>query len=276
MALEPIYAPKDVNPSYHLRYTWTGWPTGDRQFPARPDDSVFQQLAEAWRDDGIRLLDVQWADQKLAILTSSTPEISPTFLAARIKGRLQHALRNNGTPTKFSRKLSVSTVGHNRRDEVEFYVRNQVEREPWADPQFKEFLRQFTVTSNTVDLSTPTATDSGRYWYNLHLVLVIRDRAKITNEDWLETLRDTTLRIAEARQDRISALSVMPDHLHIALRGHIQRSPQEIALSYMNNLAHVLQMNALWQPSYYVGSFGEYDMNALRCRRDGKAPSPPT
>ena len=56
----------------------------------------------------------------------------------------------------------------------------------------------------------------------------------------------------------------MPDHLHLALRGNIEQSPEEIALAMMNNLAYGFGQNPIWQSSYYAGTFGDYDMDAVR------------
>ena len=47
----------------------------------------------------------------------------------------------------------------------------------------------------------------------------------------------------------IAALSVMPDHRHAALRGALAASPQEIALTFQNNIAYALGQNAIWQPN---------------------------
>jgi REP element-mobilizing transposase RayT len=60
----------------------------------------------------------------------------------------------------------------------------------------------------------------------------------------------------------------MPDHLHAAIRGNIKQSPQEIALAFQNNLAYIMGQVRLWTPTYYVGTFGEYDMWAIR-RKEG-------
>lgn len=59
----------------------------------------------------------------------------------------------------------------------------------------------------------------------------------------------------------------MPDHVHIALRGNIEHAPETIALSFMNNLAYSLGQKAIWESSYYAGTFGEYDMQMVRERR---------
>jgi hypothetical protein len=58
----------------------------------------------------------------------------------------------------------------------------------------------------------------------------------------------------------------MPDHLHIALRGDHERSPNEIVYAFQNNLAYAVGQQHLWQDPFYVGTFSEYDMDAVRRR----------
>jgi REP element-mobilizing transposase RayT len=120
------------------------------------------------------------------------------------------------------------------------------------------------VTNPKVDLSAPTETTSGRYWYNLHLVLVTEERRRNSELPWLAKIRDQSFRIAEKKGHGISRLSVMPEHVHFSLRGNIEHSPQEIALAFQNNLAHCLGRAPVWRETYYVGTFGEYDMNVVR------------
>jgi len=73
-----------------------------------------------------------------------------------------------------------------------------------------------------------------------------------------------SFRIAEHKGYKISRLSVMPDHLHAALRGNIEHSPQEIALAFQNNLAYAMGQVRQWACTFYAGTFGEYDMWAIR------------
>lgn len=271
MAPEPYYTGDCTTPAYQLRYNWTGWPS-EGQTLCEPDEPFFDELAQRWEGDGIRLLERRWSAKQVQTTASVKPSVAPQEFAKRMKGRLQHALRKADMNVKFSRKLAMRTVGETKTATVESYIENQVAKEPLADPRFAEFLEQFTVAGQNGDLTEPTRTHSGRYWYNLHLVLVIRDRSRISDEQSLSTLRDGTLRIAELKGHRISRLSVMPDHLHLALRGNIEMSPQDIALNFMNNLAHLMRISALWMPSYYVGSIGCYDMNAIRCGSVGSSP----
>ena len=55
-------------------------------------------------------------------------------------------------------------------------------------------------------------TRSGRYWYNLHLVLVISAHYRIGEAATLAKIRDTTLRICVKKGYAASVLSVLPDH----------------------------------------------------------------
>ncbi len=63
---------------------------------------------------------------------------------------------------------------------------------------------------------------------------------------------------------QVSGLSVAPEHVHVALRGNIEHSPEAIALAFQNNLAYALGQVRVWQYTYYVATFREYDMNAVR------------
>jgi REP element-mobilizing transposase RayT len=144
------------------------------------------------------------------------------------------------------------------------YIRNQVRNESLADKRFREMLTSFTVVNPAVDLSQPTESNSGRYWYNLHLVLVVRERYRVSEAATLAKIRDTVLRICVKKSYAASTLAVLPDHLHLAVRGAIDQAPEEIALSFLNNLAHALGQRPWWEAGYYAGTFGEYGMTAVR------------
>jgi REP element-mobilizing transposase RayT len=210
------------------------------------------------------VLESALASQQLQITLSATPQLAPVTLASRVKGRIQHHCRRQGAAINFSRKLAVRSLGDPTRAQVETYVRNQVPNEALADHRFRDMLASFTVVNPQVDLSQPTESSSGRYWYNLHLVLVVQQRYRIGETATLAKLRDTALRICVKKGYVLSTLAVLPDHLHLALRGAVVHSPEEIALSFLNNLAYVLGQRPWWEAGYYAGTFGEYGMAAVR------------
>jgi len=262
---QPIYRPDGLTPAYHLHYTWTGWM--DAGFDqASSDTEMWDVLKCRWESDSLRLLERTASGDMIQLCFSCPPQVTPVLVAQRAKGRLQHALRTTGKPADFSRKVSVRSVGENTTETVEWYIANQVERAPHLDARFRAELERLIVIDDTVDLTVPTASLSGRYWYNLHMVLVGAERATMGSLATLQMLRDTTLRIGQQKGYRIAALSVMPDHLHVALRGAVEQSPQDIALAMMNNLSYVVGQKAIWRNGYYVGTFSEYDMGAIRQR----------
>ena len=259
---QPLYHANTVRPAFELRYSWTGWPMGPRM-PA--GEHLLAGVTCLWESDGLRLLEHDWADDKVQLTFSATPDVSPALLAGRAKGRLDHALRKAVPGYEgFRRKVSVRTVGHNCRQQVEAYVAAQVGAARFSDPAFEKLLNEFTVANETVDLFLPTESAHGRYWYNLHLVLVAAERFAMADRARLTTLRDRSLAIAKKKGWRISRLAVMPDHLHVALGGDIEQSPREIALAFQNNLAYALGQVRIWADTFYAGTFGEYDIWAIR------------
>ncbi len=265
MALQPLYTGQNVHPAYQLRYGWTGWPTVGTSFPAGVGN-VVKQAAELWEKDGLRLLESRCSSELTQLTFSTKPEVAPVLAASRVKGRLQHAFRKAELSVQFSRKLAIRSIGNNCTSDVEQYIRDQVANAAFADSDFADRLRKFTVANPGVVLSEPTETSSGRYWYNLHVVLVTEERYQRGDESWLGRIRDQSFKIAQRKGHAISCLSVMPDHLHIAIRGNIEHSPHEIALTFQNNLAYALGQIRVWRYTYYVGTFGEYDMKAVRQR----------
>jgi hypothetical protein len=95
----------------------------------------------------------------------------------------------------FSRKLAVRSLGDPTRGQIEAYIHNQVPKEALADERFRQVLATATVIDPEADLSLPAETGSGRYWYNLHLVLVTSDRYRIGQPTTLTKIRDTIARI---------------------------------------------------------------------------------
>jgi REP element-mobilizing transposase RayT len=264
---QPLYVPATAKAAFDLRYTWTGWPSRDEFASVRTE--LLDDIKPSWEEDGMRLLESQWTDVSVKLAFSTRTNVSPVFLASRAKGRLDHAMRAAGSPIAFSRKVAVRSFGENTRRDVERYIAEQVRKERFVDPRFEAQMREFTLTFPEVDLSQPTESARGRYWYDLHLVLVVAHRGRVSDFEVLARLRDRSLAIGEKKDYLISRLSVMPDHLHLALRGAVDQSPAEIVGAFQNNLAYALGQKRIWSDGYYAGTFGEYNMEAIRrsCRR---------
>ena len=266
MSLDPLYRSENLRPAFQLRYSWTGW--WKSAWTKMPDASILDAVDPLWEEDGMRRLEHFWANDHVKITFSATPEVSPMLLAARAKGRLQYLLRKagHGFPG-FTRKVSVRSIGENTSQDVAAYIASQVEREAFDDARFRAMLAQFTRTFPDADLAVPTESARGRYWYNLHVVLISKGRGRYHDPTLLRTLYDHSLKIAGKKGHKIAAISVMPDHVHLALRGNIDNSPLDIALGFQNNLAFVMGQIPIWQEGFYAGTFSEYDMGAIRRQR---------
>jgi REP element-mobilizing transposase RayT len=263
MTPEPVYRAADLHAAYQLRYGWTGWPS-QGPLPVAAIAAVLPRIAPEWDKDGIRVLEHSLTQERIQLTLSTTPQVAPVTLAARLKGRIQHHCRTNRTPVSFSRKLALRAIGDPTRSEIEGYIGNQVPNEDVADERFRQMLTAFSASDPIVDLSQPIESNSGRYWYNLHIVLVTSARYRIGDAVILAKIRDTMLRVCAKKHYAASRWAVLPDHLHVALRGNIMESPEQMALALLNNLAHVLDRRPWWQSGYYAGTFGEYGMAAVR------------
>ena len=259
----PIYTPKSVHAVHALRYAWTGWLSGRTSFPTTTPDAI-GNTRTLWQADGLALLDYRVRGDSTQILFEAGAHTSPLLASQRVKGRLQHALRLADTPVKFSRKVALRSLGDNTRSVVEGYLGKQVAKEGFVDPRFIERMKAYTIEKDDTDLREPVSTNSGQYWYNLHLVLVTSGRRRVVDYQRLAAVRDAVLRVVAGKGYLLKSLSVMPDHVHVAFRGDLSQSPADIALSFMNNLAFLLGRNRIWDDRYYVGTFSEYGADVVR------------
>ncbi len=132
-----------------------------------------------------------------------------------------------------------------------------------ADARVQAQLADFQLTFRDIDLSVPQLSSHGQYCYSLHLVLVHDGRWNEVRNEQLVKTRDMALRIARNKQHRLSRLSLLADHVHLVAGVRYQQSPQDVALCYLNNLAFAHDMQAIFRPSYYVGTFGNYDTGVI-------------
>ena len=88
-------------------------------------------------------------------------------------------------------------------------------------------------------------------------MLVANARYRTGEPATLARIRDKVLRICVKKGYAASTVAVLPAHPQLALRGAIAQAPEEIALAFLNNLAHVLGREAWWQAGYFARTFGE-------------------
>jgi REP element-mobilizing transposase RayT len=260
--MDPIYNASNCSPAYELR--WSLAIFAKTTLP--PASDWLTQLISVVERDGVRILEyAAYRPPTHQFLLSTRPDVAPPAIVKSVKGRLQHRIRATH-PNVFRRNFSLTSVGRVNRDTVEAYVADQLGHHRMADPRVLDRLARFQLAFEDVDLSQPIFSSHGRYHYNLHLVLVHDRRWCEIREDRLEATRDMAIKVAKKKRHRMSRLALLADHLHLTLGCAVNESPQDVALSYLNNLAYVQGMQAIYQFSYYVGTFGDYNMGAVRRR----------
>jgi REP element-mobilizing transposase RayT len=258
--MQPLYTSANCSPAYELRWSLAIFATS----ALPPAESWVEQLQTVVERDNVRLLEHRHPSPNTwQFLLSTKPHVAPPVIVKSVKGRLQHLLQASH-PNAFRRNFSLTSVGDVRREVVEAYVANQLGHHRLADPRAQERLAKYQLAFPEVDLSQPMFSSHGRYVYNLHVALVHDSRWCDVDEGRLNTTRDTVIKAAAKKQHRLSRVALLADHLHLTLGGNERESPEEIALSYLNNLAFAHGMAPLYRYSYYVGTFGEYDLGAIR------------
>ena len=256
---EPIYTSRNcANPAYQLNWSYSlFWHS------APSDMSWLEALQTATEPDGIRVLQHQFQKPSVSqFLVSTQPHVSPRVLVQRLKGRLQHLIRETH-PEAFQRNYSLRSIGAANRETIEGYVAGQLEHHPPADPRVTEQFRSLQIHNADVDLAQPSRTSHAIYWYNLHIVLVNDGRYRNINPESMQALHDMIVKASAAKQHGLSRGGLLPDHLHLALRCGLEESPEDVALAYLNNLAYASGMKAVFRFGYFVGTFGEYDLGVI-------------
>ncbi len=257
---------------HRIAYSWTGWPK-DGALPSPPGGDFLTALDAAWTKDGLRCISHRWQPDLVQFTFEAPPDVSPEVVAGRAKGRLDHALRGTGWRHGFERKVSVRSLGENTLEVVLRYIATQLDRADLADPRYVSSLAEAAWEDGDIDLEEPVASGYGRYWYNLHLVAVTNGRWRIGREDFLPKVTSAVRTWSESlgaggkgrARPGVHSLAVMPDHVHLAVRGPAAQSPDEIA----GSLREVLNRAAgclLFDARVYAGTFSSYPLSHVRSR----------
>ena len=256
--LTPIYTRENCQFSCPLQWGLSVfWRTPER------DDSWYQDLAAATEPDGIRLLSHRFSKPGVSQFVISTqPHVSPLLVVQRVKGRLQHLVRQR-LPKAFHGNYAIRSVGSVPRETVEAYVADQLGHHKMADPRVQDRFTRYQIERPELDLSQPQRTSHGTYWYNLHMVLVHQERWAEVRDDVLQRVHDMIIRSSDTKGYRLSRAGILADHVHLVLGCPIEAAPDEVALGFLNNLAFVHGMTPIYQYGGFVGTVGEYTMKAM-------------
>jgi REP element-mobilizing transposase RayT len=259
---EPLYPSANCRIAYQLHWSLTlfaahAWP---------PKDSWWQPLQQAAEPDGVRVLEFQPSGAASGqFFVSSKPETSPAEIVRSVKGRLQYLVRG-AIPQFWRRHYAITSVGDANNDVLQRYVGRQVQHHPMADPRVVDRLTSCQFQDQDVDLAALRASAHGRFTNSLHLVLENTEHLHDTREQWLAASRAMVIAACQKKGWLLSRLGLVSNHLHALVGCDVSEAPREIALSLMNNLTLAHGMKRVVGYSFYVGTCGPYDHDAIRRR----------
>jgi REP element-mobilizing transposase RayT len=261
--LTPVYTAENCRAAYQLNWSLAVF------WNARPPnpEGWLPALREVTERDDVRVLEHLLDDNVSQFLLSTQPATRPPDIARSIKGRLQYLVREQ-MPQAFRRNYGLYSVGSAKRAGIEEYVRTQLGHHVMADSRVQERVTRHQI-ERPIDLGQPRSSGHAQFIYNLHVVLVNQNHLCDVRDNVLAARHDRVLAAGERKEHLLSRAAILTDHLHLTLGCGLNESPAEVALSYLNNLAHVEGMQPVYQYGYYVGTFGEYDLNAIRRRLKG-------
>lgn len=283
---EPVYTARNVSPAWQLVWAVTVfW----RESPFASD--WLAELAAVLEADGIRLLAHQFAQaDRSQFLASTRPDVKPVDIVHRIKGRLQFLIRDQ-CPKAFRRNYDLHSVGSTSLEKVVGYVAKQLSHHGFEpDVSFRSLAEDLLMSgvgiaassgdlessSNLsarlndlqwqdpdVDLSQPRFTAHARFRCNLHFVSIHTDRWQELRIDKWHAVREIIRKAARVKGHLLSRIGLLPDHFHLVLGFSPEESPLAVALSYMNNVAFVYDMERVLAPGCYIGTVGNYDLGSI-------------
>jgi REP element-mobilizing transposase RayT len=212
----------------------------------------------------VRLLEHRrLAPTTLQLLVSTKPEVSPAGLIRSIKGRWQYLLRQE-IPQLWRRHYHITSVGEANCQTLQAYVAKQVQHHPMADARATERLQSYQFLDEQIELSNDRASGHGRFVFGLQIVIETAQHLPDIRSQWLDNTRSMIIKTCRHKGWLLYRIGIASNHFHILVGGNILDSPSAIALSLMNNLAFAHDMRPVFEPNFYLGTFGCYDRGAIR------------
>ena len=263
--MQPIYTTEVCKPAYQLRWSLALFP--DKILPS--GDNWLSQLTALTEPDGIRVLGTYQNEKRcLFLLLSTKTHVKPSSIVRAVKGRVVAILRE--TQSNWRRNFRLTSIGNANADTVEDYVAKQLfhHREKYTTSQIAT-LMNYQWSDPRVDLNAPVFSSHSQYVLAMHVALVHAERFPIAAPSFIEKTQKAILATAAKKGHSISRIGLLTEHVHFTLKFDYETSPQDVALAYMNNISYCHGMIRLWMDSFYVGTIGPYDMDAVRRRMAG-------
>ncbi|HVA45260.1 MAG TPA: IS200/IS605 family transposase [Pirellulales bacterium] len=220
----------------------------------------------------IHILDCQSNSQGVRLLVSLRPGDAISAAASKLKGQAAKWLREK-SGERFARGYFACTAGKSPADKVDQYLSSQGQHHGYlrhARPPI--FVATFAVDPpDEQRLQPPNAYALVRF----HFVLVTWHRHGIFGDASGAEITRLWRSMEQANRFALCKVSFVADHVHLAVRVHPMVAPGTLIVALMNAAQTLIwgkfasdaiqaRVERLWQPSAYVGSFGEFATGQLQ------------
>jgi REP element-mobilizing transposase RayT len=259
-SLDAIYRPENLYAAYQLNWSLTTFTR-----TALPCSAQWlEKLRFTTENDGVRILEYRERSSSIQqFFVSTKPHVAPSAIIKSVKGRLQHALRDE-MPRLFKRNYRLESVGETNNETLQNYVGRQAQRHAMADDRIQARMESLQYYDSTVDLSALQYSAHGQYIVNFHLVFENRERLSEVREDALRRTRDMIIRASQKKSYRLARIGLASNHVHLLLGCGLEHDALSVATGFMNNIGYAHGMTPVLEYGFYAGTFGNYDRDAIR------------
>jgi REP element-mobilizing transposase RayT len=226
-----------------------------------------QGLADRFR---IHVLESNTDPTDMMLLLSLRPEETVSACASKLKGQVSKWLRmslNVDEPEDLlSRGYFASTSGKSTSEAVDSYLNAQGVHHGYAErPLPPVYVQSFDIPQQLAQGLNPR---HACCVLKFHIVLATWYRHGVFVSDSAQAVTSRWSELQERERFGLLKVSFVPDHVHLAVQIHASIAPGPLAVLLMNAAQEVIfdrfselairaKLERLWQPSAYVGSFGD-------------------
>lgn len=257
---------------YQVFFRWRTW----RRIPVPSLAGLSaESLNPRLEEYQIRLLEFGSDSVDIRALVSLQPQESTSTAASKTKGQVCKAVSEQASSNQktFARGYFAATVGKSSAEEVNNYLETQSEhhgydQRPLPPTHVDVYVRDAAMEKLLV---TDHAVTSLRF----HFVLATWKRQGVFHEEVAKAV-SAHWRGQQARLRVVfEKFSFLPDHVHILVEMHPTVSPALLVIELMNAAQEFVfenfpgnviraKVERLWQPSAYIGSFGDLTTAAMK------------
>jgi putative transposase len=241
---------------------------------AKLDQAVLENIADKY---GIRVLECASNTTDLLALVSLKPEETISACASKLKGQVSKWLREAQQLSQPAEQLSngyfACAVGKSPREAVEQYLSRQSEHHGYAERALPPiFVESYELSEADEARISP---NHSVVVAQFHLVLATRWRRGVFGAQEGRAVADEWRKLQTSLRAALIKVSFLPDHVHLAIRAHPAVSPANLVVELMNSAQQVIfdrfagailqaRVERLWQPSAYIGSYGDLTSPQIR------------